>query len=65
MTEDTYVVIIDGVVIARGMGLNNALLFTKALFKEYYNDTDLQVSVKREDTGCDECVEEPDRKLCM
>lgn len=48
MISENYNVLIDGIIVAEGMSLEHALIFIKALFAEYYNDTDLSVSIERE-----------------
>lgn len=48
MTEETYRVLIDGVTVATGMSLENATIFLKALFREYYNEDTMAVSITKE-----------------
>lgn len=49
MSEITYRVIIDGVIIATGMSIEHATILVKALFLEYYNEHTMEVTIARED----------------
>lgn len=49
MIEKTYRVLIDGVTVATGMSIEHATIFLKALFLEYYNDTDMAVAIRQDD----------------
>lgn len=60
MKSDFYEVYIDNMKIATQMSLMHALILTKALFGEYYNEPTLDIHIKRID---DEVrVEEIDEK---
>lgn len=48
MNNNHYLVMIDNVVIAKGMSLGNALILVKALFQEYYMDNDLSILIAKE-----------------
>lgn len=48
MQSDTYSVWFKEVCIARGMGIETALVLVKALFQEYWNDEELSYSIERE-----------------
>lgn len=45
---DTYSVMIDSVVIAKGMSIGNALILVEALFIKWYEETDLKITVVKE-----------------
>ena len=46
MVETKYNVLIGKQVIAKDMTLDNAVIFLKGLFNEYYNDTMLAVTIE-------------------
>lgn len=48
MGEWLYTVKIDKKEIANHMNLNDALIFVKALFQEYYNDPLINLTIERE-----------------
>ena len=48
MIEWLYTVKIDDKDIANHMSLNDALIFVKALFQEYYNDPFIKLTLERE-----------------
>lgn len=58
MWEDTYCVEVDGEVVARGLDLKIATILIRALFEEYWNDKYMVVSVKKEDLGLDDDIQE-------
>ena len=49
MKSDFYEVYIDDMKIAKEMSLMHALILTKALFAEYYNEPTLDIHIKRMD----------------
>lgn len=48
MIETRYNVLIGKQIVAKGMTLDNAVIFLKGLFNEYYNDTQLAVTIEVE-----------------
>lgn len=48
---DLYKVSTGNVDVARYMPLNAALLLVKAMMKEYYNEPELEYTIKREKKG--------------
>lgn len=58
MWEDTYYVEVDGEVVARGLSLKIATILIRALFEEYWNDKQMVVSVKKEDLGLYDDIQE-------
>lgn len=48
MNSNYYSVMIDNLVIAKGMSLGNALIFVKALFQEWYEEKDLSITITKE-----------------
>lgn len=51
MNEYTYSVIVDAEIIAKGMSLNNALIMVEALFQKWHSESDINISIQREDTS--------------
>jgi len=49
MNECTYSVIVDNDVIAKGMTLSNALIMTEALFQKWHSESDIAITIQRED----------------
>lgn len=47
MHEHTYNVTLDNRVIACGLTLEYAIIFSKALFNEYYAEPNMKVSIER------------------
>lgn len=45
---DTYSVMIDNIVVAKGMSIEHAVIFVKAIFNEYYNEKTMKVSLIKE-----------------
>lgn len=45
---DTYSVIIDNVVIAKGMSIGNAMILVEALFNKWYEEKDLKITIAKE-----------------
>ena len=45
---DTYSVMIDNIVVAKGMSIEHAVIFVKAVYNEYYNEKNLKVSLVKE-----------------
>lgn len=58
MLENKYSVLIGDNVIANDMSLQNAIIFVKSLFEEYYNDTNLSITIKRINDNVNSYVEE-------
>lgn len=48
MNEYTYSVLVEDRVMASGMTIENALIFTKALFEEWYLEAGLKVTIQRD-----------------
>lgn len=48
MNIDYYSVLYNDIVLAQHMTLENALLFVKALFQEYYNELDSAYTIRKE-----------------
>lgn len=47
MNDYEYSVIVDNVVIAKGMTIGNALILVKALFQEWHNESDMKISIQK------------------
>ena len=47
MVEDRYNVLIGSTIQAENMTLENALLFAKALFQEYWADPDIAITIDK------------------
>lgn len=47
MNDYEYSVIIDNVVIAKGMTIGNAIILVKALFQEWHNEDDMKISIQK------------------
>lgn len=45
---DTYSVMIDNIVVAKGMSIEHAVLFVRAIYNEYYNEKNMKVSLVKE-----------------
>lgn len=45
---DTYSVMIENIVVAKGMSIEHAVIFVKAVYNEYYNEKNLKVSLVKE-----------------
>lgn len=45
---DTYSVMIDNIVVAKGMSIEHAVIFVKAVYNEYYNEKNMKVSLVKE-----------------
>ncbi len=45
---DTYSVMIDNIVVAKGMSIEHAVIFIKAIYNEYYNEKNMKVSLVKE-----------------
>jgi hypothetical protein len=45
---DTYSVMIDNIVVAKGMSIEHAVIFVKAVYNEYYNEKNMKVSLIKE-----------------
>ena len=58
MLENKYSVLIGDNVIANDMSLQNAIIFVKSLFGEYYYDTNLSITIKRINDNVNSYVEE-------
>lgn len=51
---DTYSVMIDNIVVAKGMSIEHALIFVKAVYNEYYNEKNMKVSLVKEPRAWEE-----------
>lgn len=51
---DTYSVMIDNIVVAKGMSIEHALIFVKAVYNEYYNEKNMKVSLVKEPSTWEE-----------
>ena len=47
MNDYEYSVIVDNVVIAKGMSIGNAMILVKALFQEWHNESDMKISIQK------------------
>lgn len=47
MNDYEYSVIVEDVVIAKGMTIGNAMILVKALFQEWHNETDLKICIQK------------------
>lgn len=47
MEFETYDVYTDDKCVAKDMALDDAVILVKGLFRTYYNDTDLEVTLRR------------------
>ena len=47
MNDYEYSVIVDNVVIAKGMTIGNAMILVKALFQEWHNEDDMRISIQK------------------
>lgn len=45
---DTYSVMIENTVVAKGMSIEHACIFVKAIYNEFYNEKNLTVSLVKE-----------------
>lgn len=45
---DTYSIMIDNIVVAKGMSIEHAVLFVRAIYNEYYNEKNMKVSLVKE-----------------
>ncbi len=48
MGEEFYSVKIDNTVIAKEMSIGNAVILVKALFQEWYRESDLSITIVKE-----------------
>ena len=55
---DTYSVMIDNVVVSKGMSIEHAVLFVRAIYNEYYNEKNMKVSLVKEPRSWEEGEEE-------
>lgn len=53
MNEYRYSVVVDNETIADKMLLSNALIMVEALFNKWYSESDITISIRREDTNSD------------
>lgn len=51
---DTYSVMIDDIVVAKGMSIEHAVIFVKAVYNEYYNEKNMKVSLVKEPRAWEE-----------
>ena len=61
MNDYEYSVILDNVVIAKGMTIGNAMILVKALFQEWHNESDIKISIQKH--LIDRCMVAPEDKL--
>lgn len=47
MNDYEYSVIVEGVVIAKGMTIGNAMILVKALFQEWHSEADLKICIQK------------------
>jgi NDP-sugar pyrophosphorylase family protein len=47
MNDYEYSVIVDNVVIAKGMTIGNAVILLKALFQEWHNEDGMKISIQK------------------
>lgn len=52
MNEDKYVVLINGEAVANGMDIDMALVLVKGIFNEYFNERNMEVSLKKQMIFC-------------
>ena len=45
---DTYSIIMDNVIIAKGMSIGNAMILIEALFNKWYEEKDLKITIAKE-----------------
>ncbi len=57
MSYDYYKIYVDNVCVAERVTLEFAVIFTKAIFNEFYNETDLKVTIQKIDLNTEECKE--------
>lgn len=60
MSEFNYNVVMGGAIIAEGMRLEHAVILVDALFKKYYSDACLSVTIEREPKEYANKYEKPD-----
>lgn len=53
MPEYQYSVIVDNTVLAKGMTLTTALLLVEAQFNKWHSESDITISIKREEGSAD------------
>ena len=61
MNDYEYSVIVDNVVIAKGMSIGNAMILVKALFQEWHNESDIKISIQK--NLIERCMVAPEDKL--
>lgn len=61
MNDYEYSVIVDNVVIAKGMTIGNAMILVKALFQEWHNEDDMKISIQK--NLIERCMVAPEDKL--
>ena len=55
MSSDYYQIYVDNVCIAKYATLEYAVIFTKAIFNEFYNEMDLRVTVEKMNFNTEAC----------
>lgn len=50
---DTYAVMVDNVIVARAMSIDNALILVKALMLEWWQDVGVAITIQRESKEAD------------
>ena len=61
LNDYEYSVIVDNVVIAKGMTIGNAMILVKALFQEWHNEDDMKISIQK--NLIERCMVAPEDKL--
>jgi hypothetical protein len=53
MNEELYTIIVENTEVAKHVPFEYACIFVKAIMREYYNEPDIRVTIKREpDLSC-------------
>ena len=55
MSSDYYQIYVDNVCIAKYVTLEYSVIFTKAIFNEFYNEMDLRVTVQKMNFNTEAC----------
>ena len=62
MPEYRYSILVDDEVIAKNLTLPNALIFAEALFNKWFSETNLSITIQREDNDCC-CIEKSEKDV--
>lgn len=54
MSSDYYRIYVDSVCVAKYVTLEYATIFVKAIFNEFYNETDLRVTIQKMNLNTEE-----------